>query len=165
MRYLSLDQALKVSGWAIFDNTKLIAHGTFTIPSNKPIEQRLNMMMKNLCELENEYDFDMIFFEDIQNQNNNETFKKLAYTQAAILIWCYSVEKPYDILSPSHWRKIIKDKCGKSFGRARTEQKQNAIDFVKEHYNEDVDSDTADAICIGYAAISELKNNNKNSAW
>ena len=163
MRTLALDQAMKTSGWAIFEDNDLIAHGTFTIPASKPTEQRLNMIMQNLCELENEYEFDEIFFEDIQNQNNNETFKKLAYTQAAILIWCFSVNKPFDILAPSHWRKIIKDKYGKSFGRARQEQKQNAIDFVQEKYKVEVDSDTADAICIGCAGLIE-KNQNK-SAW
>jgi Holliday junction resolvasome RuvABC endonuclease subunit len=163
MKYLSLDQSLNVTGWAMFEGAKLVNCGTFKVPASKPIDERLNLFMKNLCELENAYDFEKVYFEDIQNQNNNDTYKKLAYVQAAILIWCYSVNKPYDILSPSHWRKTIKDKYGVSFGRARAEQKQNAIDFVQEKYKITVDSDTADAICIGCAANIEDKK--KKSAW
>jgi Holliday junction resolvasome RuvABC endonuclease subunit len=167
MIYLSLDQALKTTGWAVFNNNNLVAFGTFNIPSAKPIEYRLNAMMKELCTLENTYNIEKIFFEDIQNQNNNETFKKLAYIQAAILIWCYSVNKPYAILSPSHWRKVLKDKYNISFGKNRQEQKAQAINFINDHYQLNVDSDTADAICLGIAGLIE-ENNNKNintSAW
>lgn len=44
------------------------------------------MIMKKLSELENEFEFENLFFEDIQSQQNKETYKKLAYVQAAILI-------------------------------------------------------------------------------
>ena len=43
-------------------------------------------MWKHLNELHNEYEFEYVAFEDIQNQNNNETFKKLAYCQSAIYL-------------------------------------------------------------------------------
>ena len=64
----------------------MVNHGHFSIPANKPIEQRLLMIMKKLSELENEFEFENLFFEDIQSQQNKETYKKLAYVQAAILI-------------------------------------------------------------------------------
>lgn len=87
---------------------------------------------------------------------NVETYKKLAYVQAMILFWCEKHEKNLYCLSPSHWRKILKDKYGMSWGRKRAEQKQTAIDFIQEHYKKEVDSDTADAICIGCAANIEI---------
>ena len=85
-----------------------------------------------------------------------ETYKKLEYVQAMILFWCEKHEKNLYCLSPSHWRKILKDKYGMSWGRKRAEQKQTAIDFIQEHYKKEVDSDTADAICIGCAANIEI---------
>lgn len=40
MKILSLDQALNISGYAIFDSSELIKWGTFQTKVNYPIEQR-----------------------------------------------------------------------------------------------------------------------------
>ena len=155
MIYLSLDQSLRTTGWAIFENKELKQYGHFTIPSHHPIEQRLNEFMRELNDLYREYEFDELFFEDIQNQNNNETYKKLAYVQATIVIWCYNNNIKFHILSPSHWRSVLKERCGISFGRKREEQKQKAIEFVQQFFARMVTSDEADAIALGYAGICE----------
>lgn len=163
-RFLALDQALKISGWAIFDNNELVECGTFSIPATKTIEERLNLFMQQLYLLNKEYNFSEVYFEDIQNQQNNETYKKLAYVQAATMIWCYNKPCKFTILAPSHWRSILKQaNDGLGFGRARVEQKQKAIEFVKNHFDRDVSSDEADAICLGYAGWIE-KLGSKN-AW
>lgn len=158
MIYLSLDQAMRTTGWAIFENKDLKQYGNFTIPGNIPIEQRLNQFIRELNNLYREYEFDELFFEDIQNQNNNETYKKLAYVQATIIIWCYNNNIKFHILSPSHWRSVLKERCGISFGRKREEQKQTAIRFVEQWFKRIVTTDEADAICLGCAGILESKN-------
>lgn len=155
MIYLSLDQAMRTTGWAIFEDDELKKYGSFTIPNHHPIEQRLNELMRELNNLYREYEFDELFFEDIQNQNNNETYKKLAYVQATIIIWCYNNNIKFHILSPSHWRSVLKERCGISFGRKREEQKQKAIEFVQQFFSKMVISDEADAIALGYAGICE----------
>lgn len=155
MIYLSLDQAMRTTGWAIFENKDLKQYGNFTIPGNIPIEQRLNQFIRELNNLYREYEFDELFFEDIQNQNNNETYKKLAYVQATIIIWCYNNNIKFHILSPSHWRSVLKERCGISFGRKREEQKQKAIELVQQFFSRMVTSDEADAICLGYAGVCE----------
>lgn len=159
MIVLGLDQSLNTTGYSIFDNEKLIKYGSFTIPANKPIEQRLNLFTKELMKLEEEYNFQDIFFEDIQYQNNAETHKKLAFVQATIIIWCYSTEHKFTILAPSHWRSILKSKYNISFGRSRKEQKQKARELVKQIYNLEVTEDEADAICLGLCGIQEKKQN------
>ena len=157
MRLLALDQASRVTGVAIFDDDKLVKYGTFEIKSNQELGKRLTQFLENLDKLYAAYHFDAVAYEDIQLQMGNvETYKKLAYIQAMILFWCEKHEKNLYCLSPSHWRKILKDKYGMSWGRKRTEQKQTAIDFIQEHYKKEVDSDTADAICIGCAANIEI---------
>lgn len=157
MRLLALDQASRVTGVAIFDDDELVKYGTFEIKSNQELGKRLTQFLENLDKLYAAYHFDAIAYEDIQLQMGNvETYKKLAYIQAMILFWCEKHEKNLYCLSPSHWRKILKDKYGMSWGRKRTEQKQTAIDFIQEHYEKEVDSDTADAICIGCAANIEI---------
>ena len=163
MRLLALDQASRVTGVAIFDDDKLVKYGTFEIKSNQELGKRLTQFLENLDKLYAAYHFDAVAYEDIQLQMGNvETYKKLAYIQAMILFWCEKHEKNLYCLSPSHWRKILKDKYGMSWGRKRAEQKQTAIDFIQKHYKKEVDSDTADAICIGCAANIEI-NKNKSS--
>ena len=160
MRLLALDQASRVTGVAIFDNDKLVKYGTFEIKSNQELGKRLTQFLENLDKLYAAYHFDAVAYEDIQLQMGNvETYKKLAYIQAMILFWCEKHEKNLYCLSPSHWRKILKDKYGMSWGRKRVEQKQTAIDFIQEHYKKEVDRDTADAICIGCAANIEINKN------
>lgn len=157
MRLLALDQASRVTGVAIFDDDKLVKYGTFEIKSNQELGKRLTQFLENLDKLYVAYHFDAVAYEDIQLQMGNvETYKKLAYIQAMILFWCEKHEKNLYCLSPSHWRKVLKDKYGMSWGRKRAEQKQTAIDFIQEHYEKEVDSDTADAICIGCAANIEI---------
>lgn len=160
MRLLALDQASRVTGVAIFDDDKLVKYGTFEIKSNQELGKRLTQFLENLDKLYAAYHFDAVAYENIQLQMGNvETYKKLAYIQAMILFWCEKHEKNLYCLSPSHWRKILKDKYGMSWGRKRAEQKQTAIDFIQEHYKKEVDSDTADAICIGCAANIEINKN------
>lgn len=160
MRLLALDQASRVTGVAIFDDDKLIKYGTFEIKSNQELGKRLTQFLENLDKLYAAYHFDAVAYEDIQLQMGNvETYKKLAYIQAMILFWCEKNEKKLYCLSPSHWRKVLKEKYGMSWGRKRVEQKQTAIDFIQEHYEKEVDSDTADAICIGCAANIEVNKN------
>ena len=157
MRLLALDQASRVTGVAIFDDDKLVKYGTFEIKSNQELGKRLTQFLENLDKLYAAYHFDAVAYEDIQLQMGNvETYKKLSYIQAMILFWCEKHEKNLYCLSPSHWRKVLKDKYGMSWGRKRAEQKQTAIDFIQEHYEKEVDSDTADAICIGCAANIEI---------
>lgn len=160
MRLLALDQASRVTGVAIFDDDKLIKYGIFEIKSNQELGKRLTQFLENLDKLYAAYHFDAVAYEDIQLQMGNvETYKKLAYIQAMILFWCEKNEKKLYCLSPSHWRKVLKERYGMSWGRKRAEQKQTAIDFIQEHYEKEVDSDTADAICIGCAANIEVNKN------
>lgn len=154
MKFLALDQALGVSGWAIFDNKTLVAANTFTVSKTAPMERRLLEIYKNLTDLYHEYEFEKIYFEDIQLQAGNAlTYKHLAYAQAAIILWCGHMNMDWSMSAPSHWRKVL----GGGFGRKRAEQKRYAIQLVQNWYNIEVSNDIADAICIGRAAIKENK--------
>lgn len=166
--YLALDQSLNVTGYAYFTTTpgiKLLGSGTFTIPKNKPMEARLAAFYKQITELIKDQNITHVFFEDIQYQNNKDTYKKLAFVQATILLWCYWNEIKYTILPPSHWRKILSDEYDIKFGRARAEQKKNCFDFITKKYHmstENTTEDETDAIALGTAGILERKKNESN---
>ena len=151
-KIISLDQSLSCTGWAVFDNKTLIAADTFSVSKTAPMDRRLLEIYKNLTDLYYKYEFEKIYFEDIQLQAGNAlTYKHLAYAQAAIILWCGHMNMDWSMSAPSHWRKIL----GGGFGRKRAEQKRYAIDLVEKWYNIEVSSDIADAICIGRAAIKE----------
>lgn len=153
--FLSLDQALQTTGWAFFRDDRLVGYGTYQIPANKGMETRLGLIFTELNTLYEKYEFDHIVFEGIQNQQNAETFKRLAYVQAAIMLWCYFANMEYDVLTPSEWRS----KLSKSFGKKREEQKAKAVDLVADSFGLEVTNDEADAICIGLAHLKD------KSAW
>lgn len=158
---LAADQALKTSGIAIFDEEDLVVCGSWTIPSKeKELSNRINqflLFIESFCKI---YPIDKIVFEDTQQQFNITTFKHLNYLEGNLEYWCYQNGYDYDIMAPSHWRKVLSDKYNIKFGRKRAEQKQVAMDLLSKIYNiKDVSSDSADAVCIGLANIIESKSN------
>ena len=160
MKILSLDQALQTTGWAIFEDEKLIKWGTFSTNPSYPIEERLFTIWNQLTALDREYNIGYVCFEDTQKQVNLDTYKRLCYVQSIIMLWCRERGGiSYSILSPSHWRKILKDKYKINWGHKREEQKQAALEWVRQEYNGNFTSDSADAICIGRAGLLELKTN------
>lgn len=159
MIYLALDQALQTTGYAIFEDDKLIKWGTFSTKASDPIEKRLLIIQYKIALLNQDYKIDYIFFEDTQKQVNLDTYKRLCYVQSAIMLFCQQQNIQYSILSPSHWRKILKDKYKITWGRKREEQKQAALNWVQQKYDGNFTTDSADAICIGEAGLIELKHN------
>lgn len=160
MKYLALDQSLNLSGWAVYQDKELVTFGTFKIKSSHSIEKRLHQLLNELNSLSNQFGpFDYVFFEDIQYQNNKETYKKLAFVQSVIYLWCYWQNINYSVLAPSHWRKIISEKYNIKFGKARAEQKKTCVNFIKQQMNLDsISEDEADAVAIGLAGIIEKDN-------
>lgn len=158
MILLALDQASRVTGWALFEDNKLKAEGKFSLSPSLAIGDKLVEFYRNLSKLFGNHNFDELAFEDIQLQAGNvKTYKTLAMIQAMVILWCTYHGIKYYILSPSHWRKTLKERCGVEWGRKRNEQKQSAIDFIKQKYNLDVGSDEADAICLGTAHLLEAQ--------
>lgn len=154
---LALDQSLNTTGFAYFENGKLKDCGLFKVNSKLPLPERLGEIWKHLNELSNKYAFERLAFEGIQNQNNNETFKKLAYVQAVIMMWTFFSQIPTKELPPSHWRSILSKKFRVKFGQKRAEQKRNAQKLVYDKMGIEVEEDVADAICIGIAAMNQQK--------
>ena len=152
MKILSLDQALQTTGYCIWEDNKPIKWGTFKTTNTFPIDKRLRQIWDFLDDISKIYDFTLIAFEDCQQQQNAQTYHKLSMVKAIILLWCNINNKIFAIYSPSSWRNL----CGGGYGRKREEQKEIAINKVKEWYNIDANSDICDAINIGRAAIIDL---------
>lgn len=159
MRLLALDQASRVTGYAVFDDNELVDSGTFTLTSDD-IGKRLVAYRKKIEQLIEKYDVDTVAFEDIQMQNqinNVQTFKILAEIFGVTQEYLAEQGHSYKIVSSSTWKSKLDIK-----GKKREEQKKNAQQYVLEHYNKKVSQDEADSICIGASVILE---NNSAFDW
>lgn len=81
MKLLALDQSSHISGYAVFEDDKLVDYGKFTV-DYPDIGDRLYSIREHVRTLINKYNIDYVAFEDIQLQgnvtNNVATFKILA---------------------------------------------------------------------------------------
>lgn len=152
MKLLALDQASKTSGWAVFEDSKLIDFGHLTL-NDTDLGTRLYKLREFIKNKINEQNIDKIAFEDIQMQNNIvnnvQTFKALAEVYGIILELCTELKIQYEIIPSQTWKSTLNIK-----GRARSEQKKNAQAFAQTTYKIKSTQDESDAICIGTHCIN-----------
>ena len=162
MKLLSLDQSSHITGWAIFEDNKLIQNGKFDLKSEN-IGERLWDYRKHIEKLINEYNPDKVVFEDIQMQgqiNNVMTYRILAEILGVTEEYMVEIKMPYEIISSNTWKSKLDIK-----GKARTEQKRNASQWVLNTYNKKVTQDEADAICLGASTLVQNKQESRHYSF
>lgn len=105
---------------------------------------RLTHIRDKVNSLIEQYHPDLIAFEDIQMQQNVETFKVLAHVFGIIWELAEELHIKNESILASTWRKGLG-----IAGRTRPEQKKNTQRWVIDNFNLSVSEDAADAICIG----------------
>lgn len=161
MVLLSLDQSSHTSGYAIFQDDKLLAYGKFTF-NDQDIGKRLCKIRAQIKEFIEKYSPNHVIFEEIQQQgnvtNNIQTFKTLAMVQGVIMQLLTELNISYSSVYATSWKSVTGIK-----GKTRAEQKKASQNYVLDKYNYKVIEDIADAICIGDYYI---KNDQKGKcAW
>lgn len=148
---LALDQSSRVTGYAIFQDSKLLLYGHFTL-SDEDIDNRLVQFRNTVIQLINDHKIDKVVYEDIQLQsnitNNVQTFKILAEIIGVLTETLTELNIPHESVLASVWKSNLKIK-----GKNRAEQKRNAQQYVIDTYNRKPTQDEADAICIGESYI------------
>lgn len=157
-RLLALDQASKVTGWAIFEDGELKSYGKISL-DDPNTDTRLVQLRQSIWTLIADYNIDEVIFEDIQQQNNVannvQTFKVLAEVYGVVSELLQENHIPHSTVLATSWKSTLGIK-----GRTRAEQKKNAQLYVEQTYGVHVIQDIADAICIG------THHNKKNEcAW
>ena len=95
---------------------------------------------------------DAVFVEAQWMSRNPDTMKKLAYIVGAIMHICIELNSGFNSTLPSQWRKELGIK-----GKNRQEDKELAVQYVKEHYGKEVNDDEAEGICIGEYGVKAMK--------
>ena len=151
---LALDQASRTSGYAIFQEGRLIASGTFTY-DDADFSLRLVKIRNKVISLIEEYNINKILLEDIQLQgqtNNVTTYKALAEVLGVLEELAREYNIPHELVHSQTWKSTLGIK-----GRDRATQKRNAQAFITEVYGLKVSQDQSDAICIGTHYINSTK--------
>lgn len=152
-RLIALDNATHITGWAIFDGKELISYGKYTVKSEETSDRILEMgdWLSNLLI---QWEPNTIILEDIQQQNNVNTFKVLAKLQGVLEYVSKKNNADYYIISPSTWKSNAGVK-----GKSRVDQKKSAQLIVQQLYNIQATQDECDAILLGKYGIDKVKNN------
>ena len=150
-RLLALDQSSRVTGFAVFEDGMLIKVGKFTLEDSE-FSVRLHKFKKKISQLIRDYEITEVAFEEIQLQQNVDTFKKLAMVYGLMLYTVEDHQLPYTIISSNTW----KSKCGIKKSTREPEKKQ-AQQFVQERYGIKVTQDEADATCLGWTHCNTTK--------
>lgn len=149
---LALDQATRISGYAIFQDDKLCTYGKITT-DDPDIGVRLNIIRNTIKDLIQKYEIDEVVMEDIQLQENVQTFKALAEVFGVVYELVTSLNLPIETILASVWKSGLGIK-----GKNRPEQKKNAQQWVLTNYNLKPTQDECDAICIGQHYINSKNN-------
>lgn len=166
-RILALDQATKVTGYAIYDGDQLVKYGTHTT-SQENQEDKFSDVRCWLINMINVWQPEFIGFEGIQLQDNLSggqkmgvtTFEALARLQGAIMVTCKEMGVPFEIYPTNTWRQA----CGVK-GRARAEKKRSMQKLAKEWFDITVTEDEADAIGIGKHTATKFNTTHKVFNW
>ena len=108
MNILSLDMSTRKTGWAIFNNSKLIAYNLIE-SSKEDMFQRLEEMYSKIQELITSYNIQQIVCEDVpvSMHSNLKTGKDLCVLQGCILSIAFGQKIKYELLKPTVWRANI----------------------------------------------------------
>lgn len=155
MKVISIDQASKKSGIAVFIDGKYHHSTVLEVDEKLPIIERMKQMYDKIKEYVNAENPDYISIENVQYQNNFKVYQQLSQFQGVLYAYFFDTDMPFILLEPSAWRSFNEIK-----GRKRDEQKQAAIEKVKELYGITVTDDEAEAIlqCRHLSSLIQIKN-------
>ena len=162
-KFLALDQSSRITGYAVFENAKLIDYGKFSV-NDEDIGVRLMKIRQEVDKLIKQYQVDEVVFEDIQMQgnvtNNVQTFKTLAEVFGVIYELVTELNLPNTAILSSSWKSTLQVK-----GRTRPEQKRNAQALIEKTFNIKPSQDECDAICIGLHHILKPTQEAESFDW
>lgn len=149
MKVLAFDQSTNVTGYSIWESGKLCDYGVIDLHKVKDTGTRFYMMVKEIREVINKRQPDVIVIEDVAQQSNINVMKILAQLQGCIYALGLLSDLPVQTIKPTVWRQTLEFRQGAKV--KRQELKERALCYIKENFGLDVIEDVAEAICIGQA--------------
>lgn len=156
MTLCTIDSSTNATGMCLSIDGEYSTHVFIDHHKNKDVDNRMNMMIKDIITQLQKWNPDIVWIEQPQGHGRNVAMvRKLAEIMGAVRCWCVVRKREYYEIMPSEWRKYLPDYS--QGGKSRDELKQDAIEYVKEKLNIECSSDEADAICICIAVMEYYK--------
>ena len=153
-KILSLDTSSKITGYAVFNNGKLIRYSSIDKSDIKNGDDRMQDMVRCLIILIEREAPDVVVIEETVVTRNPQTQRMLSMILGAVFGVCVSNHFNYCSLRPTQWRKAVRSDDEK-LPRKRDELKLWSINKVAELFDiNDISDDISDAILIGQAFIN-----------
>lgn len=159
---LSLDASISSTGYAIFDEDKLIKYGKI-VTNKKNFENedlRLNHICDKIEQLIIKYEIDELVCEDQFASVNSKTILILRKLIGGIMRTANRFDINIHYYFPNEWRKILGINKGTSNDKKKKCYdyliKNNIIDFEFIPKNKDKNDDICDAIGIGLAYLKNI---------
>lgn len=152
-KILSLDQSTSKTGFAIFEDNKLIEYGVIR-PSKKINDNNMISVFLKIVKKVEEEKPDIVLIEDVYLKQgktfNIQTHKTLSNLQGMLISYFILNQIEYQIIHPSTWKNKVVGK--------KKVSKEETQSFLNEKYEIIFKEDEADAICIGLSYISVCEN-------
>lgn len=153
MRILGLDTSTTSTGYAVFDNDKLISYGTIKTPKKLDLLDKIIYIEEQVKQIMKAKKVEFIVIEELAVMRSANTTRALAGLLYHLLVEFRKRELLVVKVRPSEWRSVSHIK-----GKGREELKENAIKFVEQNYKIKVNDDEADAILIArYGTTLEVE--------
>lgn len=143
---VGVDASTNRSGVAVFCDGEHVAHTVIDLHKIKNINERIPMMVNEICKYINRFKPDKILMEETVLSSNTSTLKKLAYLAGGIMFYAYRHNIEFELVLPTAWRRKIGMQQDNKVKREAL--KLESIQAVKKEYGLDVTDDEADAILI-----------------
>ena len=155
-RMVSLDTSSTCSGYACWENGKLIECGTLDHRKEKDAEIRVEDMCLDIVNTLNRFLPTIVVIELTAVTKNAQTQRMLSEIVGVVRGWSLVKYAEFVRLRPAEWRSLVKGEEPCPVKRA--DAKRWAIKRVKEVFLLDVPEDCAEAILIGQARVNQFKN-------
>lgn len=155
MRVCGIDASTNKTGVSLFIDGEYSGHMLIDLHKIKDSNVRVPKMMKEIKNVLDYYEPDIIVMEECLLKTNIATVKLLSYLAGAIISWAADNQVEFRFQLPSEWRKRVEIVQGPKTPREKL--KQEAIDMVKEKFGINVTDDEAEAVLIAHSMFYGVK--------
>ena len=155
-RMISLDTSSATTGWAYWENARLVGHGVIDLSLLRAGEDRLEQMCRELISLMDDKEPDIVVVEMTVVTRNTATQRILSELVGGVRGWCLSQRRQrfFYRMRPTEWRRLVKEE-GEKMPRSKKDglkewdivKAEELFEFIPADDNE------ADAVLIGWAYI------------
>lgn len=150
MIILSIDPGIERCGYAVFNKEKhtidLITYGLIESHKSLPISARLHKIAKELTELLNKHNPEIVVMESVFFNSNQKTIIAVAQAQGAMLTCLAERNITTEFLTPIQVKQMVT-----GYGRADKKSVEKMIVLLLKLKEIPKPDDITDAIACGYA--------------